>query len=124
VKYGVRATLHSYWTTVNGRRYRRYKIVVRDPRVTGWLARRRRYKRLRRLFHRYKHVVFEVLTKKPKVYYRVHRFIPRTIVMAAYGIKPFNYWRYRENMHREVVKRLKPNWRARNWYIEHVVYGW
>lgn len=112
-KYGVAAEEHAYWTAVRGRRYRRYKVVVRDEAVTATLARLDEAK-LRRLMLRFESVTRDVLRGMRRIsgWHGLVRLLPRARLLRWFGVKPFNYMVYAEWRNRTIVRRLKPNWRA------------
>jgi len=121
---GVRVEVHSYWTTVGGRRYRRYKLVVRDERLTARLARLAGDKaRLSALMRRFGDVVLSVLgnMKRMRGWRKLLDLIPRGTLMRWFGIRPFNYRRYKLWADRAIVRAIKPDWRG--WLFLRLRYG-
>ena len=114
-KYGVEVEEHRYYTTVKGRRYVRYKLVVRDERLTARLARLARDEaRLRRLLKRFENVVLDVLAHMGRIrgWRNLLDLVPWSRLRRWFGIKPFNYRTYDRWRNYAIARFLKPNWRA------------
>ena len=114
-RYGVEAEVHTYHTTVKGRRYERYKLIVRDERLTGRLAKLASDRaRLRALMRRFRDVVLDVLAslKRMAGWRKLLELVPAALLMRWFGIRPFRLTTYRRWRNRAIVRHLKPNWRA------------
>ena len=114
-KYGVQVEEYKYTTTVKGRRYVRYKLIVRDERLTARLARLRNDEiKLRRLLKRFENIVLDVLFHMGRIrgWRNLLDLIPWRRLMKWFGIKPFNYNTYVKWRDRKIVRFLKPNWRG------------
>jgi len=114
-RYGVRAEVHAYQTTVNGRKYERFKLIVRDVRITGRLARLAGDRaRLKALMRRFKDVVLGVLAALRRMagWRKLLELVPATLLMRWLGIRPFSLPTYRRWRNRAIARHLKPNWRG------------
>lgn len=123
-RYGVPVEEYRYRTTVKGRSYTRYKLVIRDTGVTSALSRLSRdMVRVRRLMKRFENVVLEVLSVMGRIkgWRILLNLIPWNRLRRWFGIKPFDYQRYLRWRNFAIVRYLKPNWRA--WFyvkLKHV----
>ena len=114
-KYGVPVEEHRYTTTVRGARYVRYKLIVRDERLTARLARLARDEaRLRRMLKRFENIVLDVLAHIRRItgWRALLDLIPVARLRRWLGIKPFNYRIYDRWRNHAITRFLKPNWRA------------
>jgi len=122
--HGVKAEVHSYWTTVGGRRYRRYKLVVRDERLTARLAGLAGDKaRLSALMRRFRDVVLDVIgaVKRMAGWRKLLELVPASLLRRLLGIKPFRRGVYRAWRNRAIARHLKPDWRG--WLFLRLRYG-
>jgi len=123
-KYGVEAEVHTYQTTVRGRRYGRYKLIVRDEKITGRLARLAGDRaRLSALMRRFGDVVVDVLgaLKRLAGWRKLLELVPARLLRRWLGIKPFRRGVYRRWRNRAITRHLKPNWRG--WLYFRLLYG-
>jgi hypothetical protein len=114
-KYGVDIEEHQYTTTVNGRKYIRFKLIVRDEKLTGELARLARNEaRLRRLMKRFENIVLDVLSHMGRIrgWRKLVKLFPYQRLARWFGIRPFNYRVYDRWRNHAITRFLKPNWRA------------
>lgn len=110
--HGVDVEEHEYYTAVGDRRYRRFKLVVRDERLLARLAELDEV-RLRRLMKRYEGVVRSVLASMGRVRWEgILALVPESRLKRWLGIKPFSRDVYMMWRNRTVTRRLKPDWRA------------
>lgn len=113
-RYGVNVDVYVYKTTVKGRKYPRWKLVIRDSRVGRALTRYTRPDKLRRLLLRHWRVVLEVVNAMGRVvaWRRLLDTYPRARLLRGLGIRPFNrdvYWKWQM---KAITRYLKPNWRG------------
>ena len=114
-KYGVSVEEHQYYTTVKGRRYTRYKLIIRDEKLTAKLSRLAKDEaRLRRLMKRFENIVLDVLAHMSRMrgWRKLLDIMPWSRLMRWFGIKPFNYRTYDRWRNYKIVKFLKPNWKG------------
>jgi len=114
-KYKVKYEKHVYHTTVEGEKYTRYKLVVRDVKATRILAKLAKNKtKLKRVLKRYENVVKEVLQASARHtgWRTITNYIPSSRLRRWFGIRPFDYFTYEKHRNRAIVKLLKPDWRG------------
>lgn len=127
-RYGVNVEIKTYKTKVYGKKYKRYKVIVRDVKITAKLARLARNEiKLRRMLKRHEKIVLDVLYKMDKMFgwRNFLRLIPHARLLRWFGIKPFNFEKYFMWKNRAIVRHIKPNWRA--WAYKRRMYaeeGW
>ena len=110
---GVKLEQHVYSTTVKGRRYKRYKIVVRDYAATRKLAElARNPARLKRWLLRYRDLVMKMLATLARIprIWNVLKFYSIRWVKKQMGIRPFRYDRYSTWRTKKIARELSPNW--------------
>ena len=110
---GVKLEVRKYTTTVRGRRYDRYKIIVRDYAATRKLAELARDEaRLRRWLVRYRTLVMRMLACMARVpnIMNVLRFYDLRWVRRWMGIRPFDYTKYHIWRTKKVARELSPSW--------------
>jgi len=121
-KYGVPVEEHRYTTMVKGRRYTRYKLVVRDVKLTARLASLAgNTAKLRRLLKRYENIVLDVLFHMGKIrgWRILTKLIPWTRLMRWFGVRPFNYRVYDKWRDRRIVRHIKPD--SRGWLYRKIL---
>jgi len=114
-RHGVMVEAYRYRTTVKGRKYERWKLVVRDERLTARLAKLSSdAAKLSALLRRFEGVVVDVLAamKRMRGWMRLLDLIPRGTLMRWFGIRPFNYVVYKAWADHAIVRAIKPNWRG------------
>ena len=114
-EYGVDVEVRKYSTTVKGRKYVRYKLIIRDIKLTARLARLAKNPiKLRRLMRRYGNVVADVLAHMGRLrgWRALLAMFPRATLKRWLGIRPFRYGTYIMLRNLAIVRHLKPNRRG------------
>lgn len=122
LKYGVDVEEYKYTTNVNGKKYTRYKLIIRDEKLTKKVAEIIDNKaKLSRLMNKFSDVVFDIIshTSKMTEWRPLLKVISITKLMKFFGIKPFNYGRYFVWKKHKIVKYMKPNWRG--WLFKRLI---
>ena len=114
-KYGVNVEEHRHSTTVKGRRYAHYKLIMRDERVAAVLARLAKDEsRLRWLMKRFENVVLDVLAHMDRMrsWKALLDLLPWSRLGRWFRIKPFDCTTYEPWRNRKIVLFLKLSWRV------------
>jgi len=110
-RYRVKHESHLYYTTSYGKRYRRYKIIIRDRRVVAWIKRHYPHD-INRYFMRYRNIVDETLRSLKRITLGILNVVSEKILKRITGIKPYKWNTYIVWQYRRFVREIKPNWRG------------